>query len=1070
MTLFEAEAASRPKPPDRAIEAGHDPAAEGGQEAISGAQTPEGLMPVAVANSWAAFCHADSSSAASGSDARPSKHRRRTGSVAALQVTLYLPGMVQTGMTDLRVSELPLIGRDNEIAVAVRQIERVIDGFGHAIAITGPSGIGKTRLVEEIVQLAEDRGCQVMRASSHPADRGLAYGPILRAVGRIVRSIEAPERAEVLRGLESVGLILEGLGLRAPPALGDPVLEKTRLFESMLRLIDRLAERHPVVMLIEDVQWLDEASVELISYLTSDLSSMRVLLALTCSSGRIADAPADPLLDELHTRDATEMALQPLDAAEIGRLAEAALGGPVRATDRERLASIAAGMPLLLLACLDEMSRSGGLMQAEGRWGVVGEVDAIAPKVADDVFLAQVSRLHQRDRAVLEVVAVGGDELSHEQLRSVAGLGEDELIDSIRSLTRSGLLIHEDRVDDIVYKCGHPLIAQVVYEHAVAASRNRLHASFIRSLEADPAGSGPRLAWHYERAGFVADRERRLSVLRESGERALQSYANGMAIELLGSALGVARSAGPSAAVPTLLEELGEALQRIGEERGALERWSEAENLIDDPVVRARLYSRMAAAESNLGHFERARDHVVAGIGALSETDQSELVELNVVGALNSFRQGDITSAATGVERVSVLADDLRSPRLQVYASSLQAGLALERASYHDARTHAGRALEIVTTVDDPVAQQQALAFLGLVDVSLGDLAGLDSHLRADRELTERMGVAARAYRFLLYQFTCDLYAGRWDEAEDVTVEAAFLAPRLESSRNQVVLVAMPAILDILRGDLQRAEYRLARARRFLAELDDAEPRLGIMLQILDAWSDLEVGRPGQALAALEDLEGDYLLGLLPPWGMMLIGEAQARVGDERYGATADRLSRLGPARSLPSVWALRIEAWAQGDTAGAADAWASAAAGFDALGMPFEMARATLSQAELSSRAGHVSAVTLAADCHSIFARLGAMAYRDRSARLIRSLGASPPPADPAARGSLSRRQREVAELVAEGLTNTAIAERLYISRRTVTTHLENIYRQLGIRSRTALTRHVMEDGVDHRYRSRNT
>ena len=201
---------------------------------------------------------------------------------------------------------------------------------------------------------------------------------------------------------------------------------------------------------------------------------------------------------------------------------------------------------------------------------------------------------------------------------------------------------------------------------------------------------------------------------------------------------------------------------------------------------------------------------------------------------------------------------------------------------------------------------------------------------------------------------------------------------------------------------------------------------------------------------------------MIPPWGLAFRGEAEARCGEPGWETTADELARLGPASSLPAAWSLRVQALGAGRggaTAEAATLWAEAAKGFAALGMPFEAARCRLERAEVSPEQPHVEEVRAA---HGVFVGVGARGYADRAARLLRSLGERvPSPAGPGV-GGLTARQAAVAELVAQGLTNAEIAERLYISRRTVTTHLEHIYRELGIHTRTALTRYVIEGGLE--------
>ncbi|MGB7858996.1 MAG: LuxR C-terminal-related transcriptional regulator, partial [Acidimicrobiia bacterium] len=671
-------------------------------------------------------------------------------------------------------------------------------------------------------------------------------------------------------------------------------------------------------------------------------------------------------------------------------------------------------------------------------------------------YVARISRLDDRALTVLETIAIGGGEVSDRDLRAVSELNDAELVEPQRQLESAGLIDIDSQREAVSYRCSHPVITRVAYDRIPVSQRQQRHARFIEILEKE-SGVSEALVWHYRLVGGEVDQSRRLEILSRAGRRALAKYANEDAVQILRTALDVARSFAPVGDISVLLEDLGEAVHRTGEERAAIKIWREASSITQHVSDQVRLTRRIAAAESNLGNFREALRQIDGGMSALADETSPEAVELLAVGALTSFRAGDIDSAAAGIDRLDRLVSIRPSEQTTMNLAILKTGLAMERSSYERAKAEARVAYDLAKAVNDPVSEQQALAFLALVDLSLGDLVGLDRLLAANLDLTERIGIGLRAYRLLLYQYEGAICAGQWEHAEDVAIEGALLANTIEESPNRVVLVIMPSLLDILKGDFELAASRLAEARQALEALGRAEPRLPALLDIVDAWSDLESGQPAKALTTLERRDGEFLQGLLPPWGMMLLGEAQARVGDESWTVTAEQLAAMGSTGSLPWVWSRRLGALAAADPEVASEEWTQAADGFNDLGMPFEAARARLRAAELKAPRGPLAVDGLKED-HRLFAGLGATRYRDRTQKLLRSVGEAFSVGESRDAGALSPRQTEVARLVAEGLSNGDIADRLFISRRTVTTHLENIYRQLGMGSRTALTRYVLE------------
>ena len=147
--------------------------------------------------------------------------------------------------------------------------------------VVGEMGVGKTRLSEEILDLARDRGCNVLVGRTGQANSDLAYAPFLSAFGSYLRRLPAVQREPLLDGLAHLGRLWPDLSPVPPPPLSDPELDRTLLFESVARLLERVAADTPAVILLDDLHWADGGSLALLSYLTHDLEEIPVLVLAT---------------------------------------------------------------------------------------------------------------------------------------------------------------------------------------------------------------------------------------------------------------------------------------------------------------------------------------------------------------------------------------------------------------------------------------------------------------------------------------------------------------------------------------------------------------------------------------------------------------------------------------------------------------------------------------------------------------------------------------------------------------------------------------------------------------------
>jgi predicted ATPase len=172
----------------------------------------------------------------------------------------------------------PLVGRADELRRLDDALGRVAAGQGCARFLIGEAGIGKTRLARELLARARARGFRVLEARAYPLDGGLAYALFVDAFGPYLRGLDPVRQSTLVSGLNYLGRLFGHLRLPPPEPLGDAALEKTRLFEAVARLVERMATEEALVLFFDDLNWADPASLELLHYLARGLASQSILL------------------------------------------------------------------------------------------------------------------------------------------------------------------------------------------------------------------------------------------------------------------------------------------------------------------------------------------------------------------------------------------------------------------------------------------------------------------------------------------------------------------------------------------------------------------------------------------------------------------------------------------------------------------------------------------------------------------------------------------------------------------------------------------------------------------------
>ena len=259
-----------------------------------------------------------------------------------------------------------LVGRGAELQRITRAFDRVLAGNGAALFVAGEPGIGKTRLASEALLAAANRGFRMIEGRAFPV-QGLAYALIIDAFGPVLRTLDPAHRTALVGGLPHLSLLFGGLGMTAPPAIGDAALEKTRLFEDVARLLERLARQAPAAILLDDLQWADPASIELLLYLGRGLAELPVLVVATYRSGEADALPGLRLLVRTLERNGVgeEIVLGRLSVEAVGEMTHALLSGDSPQELLDMLNARAGGTPLFVEAMIRGLIDAGSLVRTD---------------------------------------------------------------------------------------------------------------------------------------------------------------------------------------------------------------------------------------------------------------------------------------------------------------------------------------------------------------------------------------------------------------------------------------------------------------------------------------------------------------------------------------------------------------------------------------------------------------------------------------------------------------------------------------------------------------------------------
>ncbi|WP_363367439.1 MULTISPECIES: helix-turn-helix transcriptional regulator [unclassified Microbacterium] len=940
------------------------------------------------------------------------------------------------------VSSTAMIGREVESAAVRAAFDRAVGGVPTALLVEGEAGIGKSRLLREFGAEVANRAdvhvgwCLDLGASRTP------FGPITGILRSIVAALGVDRvRDELGVGVEALGVLLPELH---PTERSQTSPDRVR--DAIAALVEVAAENAPQVLVVEDLHWADDSTLAILSFLLRTIPQGRILILLSCRSDdvRRGDAVSSFIGESTRARLIERVQVDRLSPGAARALAEAITGHALSDTVAERIQTRAEGVPFFV----EE---------------IAGCSTGPLPGTLRDLLLARFDRLGDDARRVVQVVSGAERPLPHPLVAALVGMPEPQLDEAIREATSSGILV----VVDDTYRFRHALLREAVHDDLLPGERARLHRTYAERMEADAARQkvdAAALAYHWQ---LAQDAPRALAAAVTAMSDAKSRFAFASAGRFGERALDLwmqVPDAESAVAVPRLefLRSLGSVLRNGGDGERALAVVNLALAEVDPETVDPRLHARLL----------RDKAYYTMNVGR--------------TGAIPLLQQ------ALAVLDGRVDDDRLRASILNQLASRYMVAARLEDAV--ELATEAGDRAEAAGS-----AEEASIA----ANVRGGSLAHLGRIAEAHEEYARAMSRADTTNAELRYRVNySDLLGllGRYRDAVRVAGEGLERARDFGVERTTGAIMTQNMAVPLLElGEVERVEGMLARelsqetlrifqtyATMTRVRVLSWRGRHEEAAEIVREWHPMfeEAGRDERQIwydevmmrVAVAESRGDDL-GALDEIRQMLRDDGPALLHERRLLLEAGWLIaelRASGAEVGDAIDEVRA-AWLAQPEQLRGDAWETILDAF--LSPSLEALRVAVALVD-----GDDVPVTFRAMARLELARLlvgageraEAGALLDEAARIAEALGhdrlirgigvyasaaglRTPVVVEDSETDALTARERQVLELLAEGLSNRQIGERLFISVKTVSVHVSAVLRKLGVSSRT-------EAAVKHR------
>jgi DNA-binding CsgD family transcriptional regulator len=955
-------------------------------------------------------------------------------------------------MTILPARSPSLVGREGQFAQLRQAFEAACSGEPVTVLIGGEAGIGKTRLTEEFAGEVVAAGARAVVGYSVPLDgEGPAFAPIVGIVREIHAEFGTRKVLELAGpGSEALASLVPEIGA-APTAA---VEGRGRLYEVVTSLLERVATEQPLVVILEDLQWADSPTRDLLRFLARSVRDARLLVLCTYRTDELHRGhPLRPLLAELdRLRQVRRVEVTRLGFDDVVVQLRDLVGHDVGRGRVERIYQRSEGIPFFVeeLACVDDDSDSAQLLPGSLR----------------DLLLVRVEPLTEDAQRLLRLMSAAGSRVDHAMLTEVSDKHTGQLELALREAVSAGVIV----VDGDGYAFRHALLREAVHDDMLPGEHARMHARYALALEQHPelmphTPIAVEVAHHWYSAHDV---ERAFAWSLTAADELVQAYAHGTAQQMLERALELwDQVAEPEKVagcdrIDLLMRAANEAFD-AGELERSLSLAKEALRLVDEQAEPARagwVMAYVANVKERVGRPDaiellmRARELIPA---VPASAPRAEALDWLSTLLMLAWRCDEAMEAVDEAERVAAAAS-----RPHIVASAR-----ITRGTVMFLQGHPEQAIAEMKRAESAVIAEPKNLLRYYVNLSdtynqLGRYAealdvateGYDRAKELGRKRTAGSILTGNAVETMLAM-------GDWDRAERLLSRGFELSVPFNHERHMLCLRAW---LSLWRGDVSAAaaivtELHAGMARRRVL------PQDSYLIARLAADVALARGKHDEAWGYVADVLREDAQMIVPSQALPLaFTGAQAlgvQIRDSSTGVDVSeqvhwlqRLASIVPPGWPVSIWPSLIHAELVSQAGLDVDAWERALKRLnDSEGpvhlRPYARYRLALALVEAGDReAAGVILRQAAGETHELGAALYQGWIEDLARRAHISLGQTPPVASSPGLG-LTAREHEVLRLVAEGRSNREIGEALFISSKTASVHVSNILSKLRVSGR---------------------